>query len=147
MEKSDDDAAATEVSFSSSNLDPNLPPPPTSPPLPPAPPILLLQPLPSSSRPSDPPQVFSKSYCPYCDKAKDAIRSALGQPGIAATEVWELDERQDGGEVQAALGFTGATTVPRVFVGGKFLGGGDDTARAAKDGTLLKLAREAGVAV
>ena len=91
--------------------------------------------------------IFSKSYCPYCDKAKDAIRSALGQPGIAATEVWELDERQDGGEVQAALGFTGATTVPRVFVGGKFLGGGDDTARAAKDGTLLKLAREAGVAV
>ena len=92
--------------------------------------------------------VFSKSYCPYCHKAKDAIRSALGQPGIAATTIWELDERQDGNEIQSYLGQkTGASTVPRVFVGGKFLGGGDDTARAAKDGTLVKLAREAGVAV
>ena len=92
--------------------------------------------------------VFSKSYCPYCVKAKDAVRSALGQPGIAATTVWELDERQDGNEIQAILGkITGATTVPRVFIGGKFLGGGDDTARAAKDGSLVKLAREAGVAV
>lgn len=92
--------------------------------------------------------VFSKSYCPYCVKAKDAIRSALGQPGVAATTVWELDERpSDGAEIQAVLGkITGATTVPRVFVGGKFLGGGDDTARAARDGTLVKLAREAGVA-
>ena len=100
--------------------------------------LLLLSPLP----------VFSKSYCPYCVKAKDALRSALGQPGLAATEVWELDERRDGSELQAALGrITGATTVPRVFVGGKFLGGGDDTARAARDGTLVKLAREAGIAV
>lgn len=92
--------------------------------------------------------VFSKSYCPYCVKAKDAIRSALGQPGVAATTVWELDERDDGAAIQAYLGKkTGASTVPRVFVGGKFLGGGDDTARAARDGTLVKLAREAGVAV
>ena len=92
--------------------------------------------------------VFSKTFCPFCVKAKEAIRSALGQPGVAATTIWELDERDDGNEIQAYLGeLTGASTVPRVFVGGKFLGGGDDTARAAKDGTLVKLAREAGVAV
>lgn len=62
--------------------------------------------------------------------------------------VWELDERpSDGAEIQAVLGkITGATTVPRVFVGGEFVGGGDDTARAARDGTLVRLAREAGVA-
>ena len=108
-----------------------------SPPLPPSPSLSLAN------------AVFSKSYCPYCVKAKDAIRSALGQPGVAATTVWELDERpNDGAEIQAVLGkITGATTVPRVFVNGQFLGGGDDTARAAKDGTLVKLAREAGIAV
>ena len=92
--------------------------------------------------------VFSKSYCPYCVKAKDAIKSALGQPGIAATVVWELDERDDGAAIQSYLGTkTGASTVPRVFIGGKFLGGGEETARAARDGTLVKLAKEAGVAV
>ena len=63
-------------------------------------------------------QVLPSVSAMLTDPLKDAIRAALGQPGIAATEVWELDERQDGGEVQAALGFTGATTVPRVFVGG-----------------------------
>ena len=62
--------------------------------------------------------------------------------------MWELDERDDGASIQSYLGKkTGASTVPRVFVGGKFLGGGDDTARAARGGTLVKLAKEAGVAL
>lgn len=39
---------------------------------------------------------------------------------------------------------TGARSVPRVFVGGQFIGGGDDTARKASDGTLKKLLIEAG---
>jgi glutaredoxin 3 len=39
---------------------------------------------------------------------------------------------------------TGATSVPRVFVGGVFLGGGDDTVAAEKSGKLAKLLKEAG---
>ena len=45
----------------------------------------------------------------------------------------------NGGEIQAALGFTGATSVPRVFIGGKFVGGGDDTAALARSGELKRL--------
>ena len=119
-----------DVSFSSSSV--SQPPPPltsSSPPKPPPPP-------PPPPRPTHP-LVFSKSYCPYCDKAKDAIRSALGQPGIAATDVWELDERQRRRRDPGGPGVHRRDDGPRVFVGGKFLGGGDDTARAAKDGTLL----------
>ncbi len=44
----------------------------------------------------------------------------------------------------ALLDITGGRSVPRVFIGGKFLGGGDDTAAAAANGTLEKLLKEAG---
>ena len=35
----------------------------------------------------------------------------------------QLDQRDDGDEIQKVMGeLTGATSVPRVFVGGKFIG-------------------------
>lgn len=38
----------------------------------------------------------------------------------------ELDQRADGPAIQGALGgLTGASTVPRVFIGGEFIGGSD----------------------
>jgi len=79
--------------------------------------------------------VFSKTYCPYCTKAKNALK------GIGADfEVVELDKRDDGSEIQNALHKkTGQRTVPNVFVNGKSIGGGDDTARLAKSGELTKL--------
>lgn len=43
-------------------------------------------------------------------------------------------------EIQDALAeLTGARSVPRVFVGGQFIGGGDDTARKASNGELKRL--------
>ena len=84
--------------------------------------------------------IFSKSYCPYCTKAKAAFKGI----GVHA-QVIELDERDDCAAVQTELGkLTGATSVPRVFVGGKFVGGGDDTARLAGTGELKKLCDAAG---
>ena len=48
---------------------------------------------------------------------------------------------------QAYLGqLTGATSVPRVFVGGKCIGGGDDTAAAEASGSLAGLLKELGLA-
>ena len=41
---------------------------------------------------------------------------------------------------------TGASTVPRVFVGGTCIGGGDDTAAKARSGELARLLAAAGVA-
>ena len=43
--------------------------------------------------------VFSKTYCPYCTKAKRALQSV----GASAFVV-ELDERNDGDAIQAELG-------------------------------------------
>merc|ERR1712130_483878 len=76
--------------------------------------------------------VFSKSYCPYCDRVK-ALLKQLG----ASFEAIELDERDDCSAVQQELGKrTGATSVPRVFVGKKFIGGCDDVMKVHNQGNL-----------
>lgn len=40
---------------------------------------------------------------------------------------------------QAFQTMTGASTVPRVWVNGKFIGGGTDTEEAVRNGTIEKL--------
>jgi len=62
--------------------------------------------------------VWSKTYCPYCTKAKTAL-SSVG----ASFHLVELDHRNDGDELQNVLQeMTGARSVPRVFVNGKCIG-------------------------
>mmetsp|Transcript_45295 Transcript_45295/g.107631 ORF Transcript_45295/g.107631 Transcript_45295/m.107631 type:complete len:183 (+) Transcript_45295:20-568(+) len=79
--------------------------------------------------------VFSKSSCPFCLKAK----KVLDATGVKY-EVVELDTRADGSEIQdIMLGITGGRSVPRVFVAGKFIGGGDDVVSKGKSGELTKL--------
>ncbi len=52
----------------------------------------------------------------------------------------------DGRKVQDALmKLTGGRSVPRVFVDGKFIGGGDDTAAMARDGRLKAMLTAAGI--
>uniref|UniRef100_A0A914LL20 Glutaredoxin-1 n=1 Tax=Meloidogyne incognita TaxID=6306 RepID=A0A914LL20_MELIC len=79
--------------------------------------------------------VFSKSYCPYCTKAKEALTTFSLAPGTM--EVVEIEDRGDCEQIQDYLKeITGQRSVPRVFIGGKFFGGGDDTAAAVKSGKL-----------
>jgi len=87
--------------------------------------------------------VFSKSYCPYCHKAKNALESFTYKPN---TFYWlEIENRPDCQEIQDYLGsITGGRSVPRVFINGKFFGGGDETAAAHKKGTLQKTLEAAG---
>ncbi|KAG5644971.1 hypothetical protein DXG03_007343 [Asterophora parasitica] len=58
--------------------------------------------------------IFSKSYCPYCKKAKALFAEEF--PDVE-TKVYELDERDDGAAIQQyLLEKTGQRTVPNVFV-------------------------------
>jgi len=85
--------------------------------------------------------VFSKSYCPYCAKAKNVF----AQYKLKSYKVLELDERDDGDAIQDYLGqITPGRSVPRVFVGGQFLGGGDDTAAQHANGQLKAKLEAAG---
>ncbi|EKX36829.1 hypothetical protein GUITHDRAFT_97486, partial [Guillardia theta CCMP2712] len=89
---------------------------------------------------NNPVVVFSKSYCPFCAKAKDALDSLN-----AKYEVLELDLRDDGNAIQDALNtLTGGRSVPRVFVKGKFIGGGDDMVSKKASGELETILQEAG---
>ena len=57
----------------------------------------------------------------------------------------QLDERQDGEAIQDYLNqLTGGRSVPRVFVAGKFIGGGDDTVAKQQSGELKQILQKAG---
>ncbi|XP_051149774.1 glutaredoxin-C4 [Andrographis paniculata] len=79
--------------------------------------------------------IFSKSYCPYCRRAKAVFKELNQEPFVV-----ELDERDDGRDIQDALiELVGRRTVPQVFINGKHLGGSDDTVDAYENGELAKL--------
>ena len=89
-----------------------------------------------------PVMVFSKSYCPYSKKAKNTLSKYKLGDHYHVLELDQLSSKTD--QYQDELGkITGARTVPRVFINGKFIGGGDDTAALDKSGDLEKLLREA----
>ena len=82
--------------------------------------------------------MFSKSYCPYCR----ATKQLLSSQGVKAYVI-ELDEVNDGDEIQSALAdITGQRTVPNVFIGHKHIGGNSDL--QALKSELPKLLKDAG---
>eukprot|EP00927_Polykrikos_kofoidii_P050557 TRINITY_DN44451_c0_g1_i1.p1 TRINITY_DN44451_c0_g1~~TRINITY_DN44451_c0_g1_i1.p1 ORF type:complete len:394 (+),score=36.35 TRINITY_DN44451_c0_g1_i1:101-1183(+) len=83
--------------------------------------------------------VFSKTTCPFCAQAKQALFDAGPADCITIIEIDKLDS-EVGLEIQQIMGrVTGASTVPRVFVGRKFVGGGTETVELAAAGVLGKL--------
>ncbi|XP_002973274.2 glutaredoxin [Selaginella moellendorffii] len=79
--------------------------------------------------------IYSKSWCPYCSKVKGLFKKL----GVKVVVV-ELDELVEEADVQAALKrMTGQSTVPNVFIGGKHVGGCDDTHRLHSQGKLIPM--------
>ncbi|XP_028781400.1 glutaredoxin-C3 [Neltuma alba] len=79
--------------------------------------------------------IFSKSYCPYCLRAKRIFKELNEQPFVV-----ELDLRDDGYRIQnVLLDLVGRRTVPQIFVNGKHIGGSDDLKAAVESGELQKL--------
>ncbi|GAB1605658.1 glutaredoxin-C4-like [Argonauta hians] len=84
--------------------------------------------------------IFSKSFCPFCSKAKQAFRDFIGSVVSPDDyEVMELEDHPDGEKIlDYLLKITGSRTVPRVFVNGKCIGGGDETVRLNDAGDLRR---------
>ncbi|KAI3519194.1 hypothetical protein L1887_08221 [Cichorium endivia] len=79
--------------------------------------------------------MFSKSYCPFCQRSKRIFNELHEQPYVV-----ELDQRDDGPQIQdVLLDLVGKRTVPQIFVNGKHVGGGDDLEAAVKNGVLQDL--------
>ncbi|EUC33727.1 hypothetical protein COCCADRAFT_95228, partial [Bipolaris zeicola 26-R-13] len=86
----------------------------------------------------NPVAVFSKSYCPYCNQAKQLL-SASGAKFYAI----ELDQVDDGSAIQSVLAdITGQRTVPNIFIAQQHIGGNSDL--QAKKGELNTLLKDAG---
>ena len=76
--------------------------------------------------------VYSKDYCPYCDRAKAMFKDK----GVA----FEAIELQDNpGEFAKLKEKTGLMTVPQIFIGDKLVGGYSDLADLDRNGELDKL--------
>ena len=81
--------------------------------------------------------VYSKSYCPFCDAAKE-IFTKHKTPGVYIKEL-DLDFR-NGNEIQNTLEeITKQRSVPNIFINKKHIGGCDALQKLEKSGELKKL--------
>ncbi|KAI8643268.1 glutaredoxin-1 [Parasitella parasitica] len=81
--------------------------------------------------------VFSKSYCPFCKKAKDLLKKL----GIDFYSI-ELDLESNGAAIQDyLLEKTGQRTVPNIFVNEEHIGGCDKLFEANESGKLQQIIR------
>lgn len=75
-------------------------------------------------------EIYTKSFCPYCVRAK----ALLASKGIAFTEVAVDLGGQPRQEMIERAG--GRTTVPQVFIDGRHVGGCDDLFALERAGRL-----------
>ncbi|KAF8481012.1 thioredoxin-like protein [Russula ochroleuca] len=82
--------------------------------------------------------IFSKSYCPFCTRAKDLFATHLPDVHV---KVLELDLRDDGPDIQGYLAqLTNQRSVPNIFINQMHVGGNDDLqALYKKDGVKALL--------
>lgn len=90
--------------------------------------------------------MVSKEACPFCLRAKRIFKK-LG----VEVDVMDLEDTsrkplvEDVAAVQDYMGkVTGARSVPRVFIGGDFVGGGDDVVAKEQSGELQELLTKVG---
>jgi glutaredoxin len=87
--------------------------------------------------------IFSKSYCPYSQRAK----RILSQYDILPRPVvFEVDGRDDADEIKQILTkFTYQSTFPNIFINGISIGGSEELAIMNMNGRLQELLAETGV--
>ncbi len=84
--------------------------------------------------------MFTKSYDPYSKEVLEVLKIAGATP-----QVVEIDTHPNGDAILYYLvKMTGRKTTPNVFVGGKTIGGSDDTKQLHSTGELALLLQQAG---
>lgn len=82
--------------------------------------------------------IFSKSTCPFVAKAKEAFK-AIGVSRIPEVQLDQMPPQVQSQIQDHLQEMTGARTVPRVFIGKKFVGGGTQIVKLAESGELKTL--------
>ena len=85
--------------------------------------------------------IFSKSYCRYCMATKKRFQDLRRHNlNIATPLIFELDKMESGDAIQDHLyRMTSQSTVPSVWINGKFVGGNSDTETLMRNGELETL--------
>ncbi len=73
--------------------------------------------------------IYSKTYCPYCDRAKALFKSK----GVSYDEVMLDDQEEEFAKLRQK---TGLMTVPQIFINDKLIGGFSDLATLDREGKL-----------
>jgi glutaredoxin 3 len=87
--------------------------------------------------------VFSKSYCPYCVKAKQLLKANEIDFGVVEVDQTDLDSDDD--FLKALHSNSGSKTFPKVYIGTKCIGGFSDLSKLHSEGQLSKLLDAEGV--
>lgn len=73
--------------------------------------------------------IYSKSYCPYCDRAKALFKSK----GVSYEEIMMDDKDEEFAKLKQK---TGLMTVPQIFINETLVGGYADLATLEREGKL-----------
>ncbi|KAA1073021.1 glutaredoxin [Puccinia graminis f. sp. tritici] len=85
--------------------------------------------------------IFSKSYCPYCDRSKSFLNDKLKSKQIKIKSL-ELDIAPNGSIIQTLLSKRlnkEKITVPQIFINSQHIGGCDDLLTKEQKGELDQL--------
>ncbi|AMD19502.1 HCL649Cp [Eremothecium sinecaudum] len=87
--------------------------------------------------------IASKTYCPFCTRAKRTIFEEKKVPKELVF-CWELDTMgKEGEDIQASLlEITGQSSVPNIFINGNHIGGNSDLQALKESGELDTLLQE-----
>lgn len=77
-------------------------------------------------------EIYTKTYCPYCQRAKDLLR-IKGVPFI------EYDVTGDAAKAAEMVARSGRRTVPEIFIDDHLVGGCDDLFELDERGELNTL--------
>ncbi len=77
-------------------------------------------------------EIYTKSWCPFCARAKDR----LDRKGVS---YHEIDVTEDSIREFEMMHRSTRHTVPQIFVNGRHLGGNDDLVAAERAGQLDRL--------
>ncbi|CAI2357512.1 unnamed protein product [Caenorhabditis sp. 36 PRJEB53466] len=84
--------------------------------------------------------VYSKTYCPWSKR----LKAILANYEIDDMKIVELDRSNQTEEMQEILKkYSGRTTVPQLFISGKFVGGHDETKAIEEKGELRPMLEKA----
>ncbi|KAI6183770.1 Glutaredoxin 2 [Aphelenchoides bicaudatus] len=91
--------------------------------------------------------IFSKSWCPYSRKAKQILIGTyrIDPQYYKVIELDEIDEKNASLIQDVLQRLTGGRSVPRVFIQGKFVGGGDDTEKYHRENQISPMLKAANV--